>query len=395
MEQSILSGSLPQHSAEPYIALHPLELLDRLTALDTNATSAIERVRQDKDVLAESIHRSLRASYRSLLDDYAYFDPDSELRLPSEGRMYGHRPTVLGVIDQLDLLLDQARYRRLKPHEITQALRTASHWGLKLRVRFRDFQKLRVYSRGDSIERRTRRVWYLAFTRRALSVPVHRQMVVLYQPRHETTDRHEPLRLCLRMFKNVPHADMDMLLPGSVRMSLIDSGKIGIPTLWGFVMLASKLARNLWLLAVLGAMKVLTSMTFIAAVVLAGVFYSFKLFFSYRHAKNRHLLNVTKNLYYQTLSNNSGVLLRLMDEAEQQANCQALLLLFALQIGPESGQSEESLDAKCESLLTVLGLGNVNFDIRASLRWLMNLGLVASTDLGWRLVDRGVEPSMN
>jgi hypothetical protein len=188
------------------------------------------------------------------------------------------------------------------------------------------------------------------------------------------------------MFKNIPHFDVDMLLPGVVRMSLLEQSKIGIPTLWGFALLVSKLVRNIWLIALLGAMKVLTSMTFIAAFVIAGVWYAIKVFFSYRHAKNRHLLNVAQSLYYQTLSNNSGVLLRLLDDAEQQKLSESLTLLFVLMRNSNSGpQSIQQLDAQCETLLNDLGVGPVDFDIDETARFLAAQGLATAGDSGWHI----------
>jgi hypothetical protein len=184
---------------------------------------------------------------------------------------------------------------------------------------------------------------------------------------------------------------MDMLLPGSVRISWLESGRIGIPTIWGFAMLVSKLARNLWLLALLGAMKVLTSLTFIAAVVIATAVYGCKIFFSYRHAQNRHLLNVTRSLYYQTLSNNSGVLLRLLDEAEQQQVCQSLLLIYVLERNHPTGKDMHELDVECESLLARLGLGAINFDIRSSLDLLSRLGYVRADEGVWHLSGKPLE----
>ncbi len=382
------SGVTHMDAAESYIAVHPLELEDRLNALDPSHTTPLVRWHAIKDSIHEEIHRLVRAKYGTLLAQYGRLDPDGERSHAYLNSATDEAKDALGleVIDRIDDLLLAANYRRLSPSDISHALKTASSWGLKLRVRFKDFHRLRVYARGEGVELRSRREWFLFFSKRTLSVPVYRQMVVLFQSRISESTGTLQGHMSMRMFKNIPHADLDMLLPGTVRMSLLDQGRIGIPTLWGFAMLASKLARSLWLLALLGAVKILTSLTFIAAVLIAGSVYGFKYFFSYRQAHNRHLLSVTRSLYYQTLSNNGGVLLRLLDEAEQQMACQILLLIYVFErAAPEECQSVERLDQTCEDILSRLGMGAINFDIQQTLPFLVRNRIVVCDEHGWHL----------
>ncbi len=380
-------------TAEPpdsCIVIHPLDLVHRVSDLQSDSAVGLKGWMRVHDRVSEVIHQQIRSGFKQLITEYPFFDPD---RTQEKGFFSDPRrvaPCKSGaIIEMLDALLHKAQYRRLQPAEISRALQTATAWGLKLNVRFKDFRRMRVYARGNDIERRSRREWYLAFLRRHLSVPVYRQLVVLYEPRIDQASSKSTL--CLRMFKNVPHADLDMLLPGTVRINWADSSRIGIPTLWGFAMLVSKLARNLWLLALFGAVKLLTSLTFVAAVIIATAVYGFKIFFSYRNARNRHLLNVTRNLYYQTLSNNSGVLLRLVEEAEQQQACQAFLVIHVLEKRHPEPMTMPSIDAECESLVARLALGSINFDVRGSVELLLRMGLVESVDDSWRLAGEILE----
>jgi hypothetical protein len=374
-------------SQDSYVAAHPNELERQLDCLQTSLGVPLGAWLRAKERLAESIHRRVRNEYRPLLDQYSDVDPDRQSHwqdsTDSETRL---QAKVVETMDGVEGLLRAANYRRLSPRKLSQAVRTASAWGVKLRIEFREFHRLRVYVRGDGIEQRVRREWYLLFVQRALSVPIYRQMVVLFQvrpPAKATVPRR--VELSLRMFKNIPHADLDLLLPGRVRMSLLDRGRIGIPTLWGFAMLASKLARSLWLVALFGALKVLTSITMILAILIAGIVYAVKLFFSYRHTHNRHMLHVTRRLYYQTLANNQGVLLRLMDEAEQQAMCEAMLLICILEKSLPAAKSPQELDQECEELLNILGFGAIDFDIERTLRFLASERIVSVCPEGWRL----------
>lgn len=385
---------------ETYIPLHPNEFLSAVAGIPDITADALEQLQSYKVALAEAVHMDFRRDHLDLLYRYNHFESDRE----HDGRAT-LPPTEIGeVLASIESLLLAANYRRLTPSQIEDTLHTASAWGIRLRIRFRDFKKLRVYSRGDSSVLRLQRNWYRLYRTRSIDVPIYRKLVVMYEPAPKPPPRSRskktpPVKsttatpallpvLHLKMFKNVPHNDVDMLLPGVVRMSLLEQSKIGIPTLWGFALMVSKLVRNIWLLALLGAMKVLTSMTFIVAFCIAGAVYSVKLFYSYRHARNRHLLNVAQNLYYQTLSNNAGVLLRLLDEAEQQKLCEALVLLLVLiRNRQHEGVSLSQLDQECEQLLLRLGVGKVNFDIEASIRCLAARGFVHANESGWSLVD--------
>lgn len=375
---------------ESCIAVHPIELAHRLAILRRDSDLGFRCWAQVRDEISETVHRGVRTRYKTLVSEYPFFDPDND---QPGNYFYDQREAeshnAREIIDMLDALARQAQYRRLKPIEISQALRTASAWGLKLKIRFEDFRRLRVYARGEGLERRSRREWFLLYLRRQLSVAVYRQMLIVYEPGSNDTARKSCVYL--RMFKNVPHADLDMLLPGSVRINWADSGRIGIPTAWGFAMLVSRLVRNLWLLALFSAVKVLSSLLFVIAVIMAAAVYAFKLFFSYRHAQNRHLLNVTRHLYYQTLSNNSSVLLRLLDELEQQQMCQACLVLHVMETAHPQMKTIGELDRECESLLARLALGAINFDIRSALELLLSMGLVESNDETWRLSGRALE----
>ena len=53
-------------------------------------------------------------------------------------------------------------------------------------------------------------------------------------------------------------------------------------------------------------------------------------FRGYLQTKERYQLSLTESLYYKNLDNNAGVLMRLIDEAEEQENREALLAYYFL-----------------------------------------------------------------
>src|SRR6185436_10749928 len=58
--------------------------------------------------------------------------------------------------------------------------------------------------------------------------------------------------------------------------------------------------------------------------------YGIRSFYGYLQTKQKYQLNLTESLYYQNLDNNAGVLSRLLDEAEEQENREAILAYFFL-----------------------------------------------------------------
>ncbi len=402
--------SMQPNTLENFIPVHPNEFQAAIEHSDFINVQAWEKVRELKGSLSEILHRRARRDYGPLFEAYVPFDPDRD-GLVSK---FVATRTTAEVFEQAELLLEHANYRRLRPSEIYEAVRTTSAWGGKLRIRMSDYKRLRVYARGDTQTQRTKRLWYRWFRKCEISVPIYKQLVVLFERRSPTKPTAQskgkaakrdngqegvPTELVhCRMFKNIPHSDVDMLLPGSIRISWLDQGKIGIPTLWGFSVMVTRLVRNVWLVAILTALKIFSAAWIYIAVLVAAVIYGVKFFFSYRHARNRHLLQVTQSLYGQTLANNKGVLLRLRDEAEQQDLTEAMVVLYVLFDRASQGKTLyeidqlDFLDRDCELLLDRLGLGKIDFDIHSTARFLCDEKFLNPGNGTWDLSPSKVVP---
>jgi hypothetical protein len=415
---------------EHYIPIKPLELLERIldrenekneknkkateaeaeesggTEQEKAAVTSPYPVTIDQSLfrsvgrkIVSDIHQQYRSHHERLVRLYGAFDPDRDLPLanrlgpPIDSEVESaikkseYRQLFVEIADSLH----HANYRRLKPSEIQEALNAASHWGVRLRIRFSSFRKLEVYARGDIVTKRLKRNWYPPFQYREVDVPIYQRLVVVFRTKEmqNLPELLDPDCVHVRMFKNIPKADVDMMLPGSqVRLTWFDTGKIGIPTMWGLVMLASKLAKSFWLLALLGAVKVLSSFMVVIAIVGASLFYGIKSVFSYSTAKRRYQLNVAQNLYYQNLDNNLGALLRLIDEAEQQEACESILAYYVvLMHGGGRAMASSEIDAIAESILQeTLGIA-VDFDVADAIRDLAIAGILQFEDEGWRCLS--------
>ncbi len=159
------------------------------------------------------------------------------------------------VFDELAKMLERANYRRLSPMQIQMAVGSASHWGVRLRVRFSMFRRLEVYARGDIVGKKSIRRLRNYFRTEEVDVPIYQRLVVLFRARSDQKfdQSIDPRFLHIRMFKNIPKIDIDMLLPGAgIRMTWVDRGKIGLPSIWGFFLMVWKIVKNAWILALLG-----------------------------------------------------------------------------------------------------------------------------------------------
>jgi hypothetical protein len=406
-----LAGRIPtpaQHwEREHYIPLKPSELAEHLSdLLSTNQAEDCTSASFDTALFSrlghrieEVIHQRYRLDRQKLIDLYESFDPDADVRLvpcknspdlDAAGRDTGGRQLFQEIADWLQ----HANYRRLKPSEIQDAIATASHWGVRLRVRFSSFRRLEVYARGDIIAKRTRRDWRRGFKVCEFDVPIYQRLVVVFRTKElqNLPDLLDPNCVHVRMFKNIPKVDVDMMLPGSqVRLNWTDTGKIGVPTLWGLFMLASKLVKSFWLITLLSALKVFSSFLLVFAIVVASIVYGIKSTLSYSMAKRRYQLNVARSLYYQNLDNNLGALLRIVEEAEQQEICEAILAYYVMaqskSIQTDFAIQMEQIDAEAERILRAITGTEVDFDVNDALRDLVSIGIAVPGEAGWHAME--------
>ena len=382
---------------EQYIPLKTQELIAQLISIDCLNGNDSQSLRKLFRQLVTLIHQQYRSHHEQLVLLYHEFDPDldvtpSQMDAPRTVDAPQREVLCRKLFSEIGDSLHYANYRRLKPLEIQEALNTASQWGFRLKIRFSSFRRLEVYSRGDIIAKRWKRDWVRVFRFREVDVPIYQRLVVVFRTKEfqSLPELLDPHCVHVRMFKNIPKLDVDMILPGTqVRMGWMDTGKIGVPTLWGLLVLASKLAKSIWFLTILGAVKFFSSFLLIIAVVLASLFYGIKSAFWYTTAKRRYQLDVARNLYYQNLDNNLGALLRLIDEAEQQESCEAIIAYYVLSNATSTSLTTDEIDQQGEIILRTLTGIDIDFDVEDALRDLVGMGIVQFDVDGWKAV--GIE----
>ena len=379
---------------EHFLPFRPNQLIQQL-ARHASSAAEFDKLRPAIEDFKKKIRLQYQQHHEALIDLYSQFDPDRDLseRVLEVEDDHSSEPidetAYRSLFSEIADSLGHANYRRLSPREIQAAVGAASHWGVRLQVKYSSFRRLEVYGRGDIVTKRMKRDWRSFFRMKEVDVPIYQRLVVVFRAKELQSfqDPLDPSRVHLRMFKNIPKADIDMMLPGSkIRLSWLDTGKIGIPTLWGIFIMSSKLAKSLWIIALIGTLKVLSSFLFAIAIVLATVFYGIKSVLSYTSTKRRYQLNITRSLYYQNLDNNLGALLRLEEEAEQQEVCEAILAYFVLSQSVEALTTQE-IDQRAEAILESITGFPIDFDVEDAVRDLGSFGIIQLVDHRWKLAD--------
>lgn len=325
---------------------------------------------------------------------YGPFDPDADTRLlravESEDAIAAQLATRLAA------LLDRANYERLTQEQLQRAFRSASLFKIRLRVDMRDFDDVLLYCRGASRREETLYLLFGLIKRRVVFINYDR--VVLYL-RYADRNRGEetelpPGRVMIKLFQNVPEADLEMLFPNTrVGMRWIDRLLIGVPAVAsGVVVATTKLGAPLLLLAGLlgfwlGLREEPVSVDMRGLIVIgAGIgaigAYIYKQWSSYRNRKARFRQALTRNLYFRLLDNNAGVLLRVLDDAED-AECKEAFVALRFLLTEKNGVSAEALDTRIEEWFCASWQARLDFEIADALQKLANLGLAYCDDDLW------------
>jgi hypothetical protein len=326
----IILDDPPHWAIESYIPIQSSELIEALLSRKDCPADSHAQLRLLFSAMADLLHHRGRPLHTGFASRYAEIDPDRDTRPVSHPEESAHVMADANRIAEMSRqVLVDAGFSEVDRTELEKAVGVASEWGVPLHVDFDVFDLLLVYARGDIIGTRPKRRWRNWFQLVEVEVPIYQRVVVLFKLREgfRTEDQLEPSMLHLRMFKNVPKVDIDMLLPGTrIRITWLDRTRSIIPSLGGIGVQLYKLIKLALFVAVItySIAAMLIGLTF------AIIGYVIRSVMNYLQTRNRYMLNLTRSLYYQKLDTNAGVAYRLLYEAEAQRHREVLLAYFAL-----------------------------------------------------------------
>jgi hypothetical protein len=354
---------------EHYIPLRKSELVELLVKTPGMSADDVQQFRRLAELLTATFHFEYNRLLEQLKDMYAPFDPDAVTKqviaLSDEER----RRRLDELYKNFVFLMERANFTRLPMDKIIEAIKGKSDWGLPMDVDFKLFDRLEIFVRGEGIGDRVKRRWYRFWKVEQVKLPLYERLVVFAKlhPSKRLPREVDTADVFLKIFKDIPKLDVEMLLPGArLKMPGFQRLKLGSSLVGSGAMVGYGVFNQL----------LLSSFSFFTPF-LALFGYGYRQYYGYQSTRNLFHLRLTQSLYYQTLGNNLGVIFHLLDEAEEQECREALLAYFHLWRQPRSeGWRATDLDDYIEMDLERIADLKVDFEVDDALAKLARLKLV-------------------
>ena len=337
-------------------------------------------------LLQSVFHFEYHSTLEALKDNYAPLNPDRDTR------KVGVFTTDAGsdFVAQLEQTLDRANYERVTQDETSAAMEESSLFKLKIDINFDDFDEAVLFARGEGEREETVSSWF-GWRKKTVRFSNYDRVVLYIKYSQSMVARrtlYKPGTTILKMFRNVPKSDIEMLFPNTlVSMRLIDKLLIGIPAVvGGGIVLTTKLGTSLLLLgATIGFWFGLVAepveiddAALIALLLGTGALGSFvyRQFSNFKHRKLLFMQTLTENLYFKNLDNNAGVFHRLIDDAEEEECKEAMLAYLFLWRHQDQATNSDELDRMIERWFREHWQCELDFEVDDALRKLRQLSLV-------------------
>ena len=363
---------------EHFIPVGREKLLECLTEFESCSESEKSELKEFFELISSVLHNQYHKRQIRVQKIYQPLDPDSVIILKDSDTKNSSE-----VFTELIEILANANYTKLATDELETAVDNATALGLRMKVDFSLFDELHVYGRGDEIQTWTKKSWWKFFKEEEFDVEVYQRLVIAFRLKdHDKLPKEQSSSFVyLKSFKGIPHSDLHTLLPGTqIKMSLLDRGKIIIPALSGIVLSIVKIARLMVAVTIFASLAYTIKFWVIPAAI---IYYIIKGFISYQKTKDKYQLNLTRHLYFQNLNNNSGVLLRLLHEAEFQDYREMIITYYLVWKYGQAGINAEKIHEIAEKKLKETIHLDINFEAEDALAKLEKLGALKNVGQNW------------
>ena len=374
----------------PYRKQDVVEMCLRELEFDDSGTS----FRQFCELLSNSFHVEYHQTLESLKNDYAPLDPNADTKQLEPYSSEQKAQCQARFAENFAGVLNAANFEKITEQDLQEALTEESLFKVRLEVEFDDFEQVVFYRRGESqlsesitsfFGLRKQSINFTNFDRVAVFITFKGKEH--FDQKNKPLLGFEPGSTIVKLFQNVPKADLEMLFPNSeVRMRPIDKAIIGgSAVVGGAVVLVTKLGASLVLLATLLAFWLgwreesveMTQQHFISFAIGMGVLggFVFKEWSKFKNRKIKFMKALSDNLYFKNLDNNAGVFHTLIDAAEEEDFKEAILA-YSFLLNNTSGLSAQALDNTIEHWFENKYQSQVDFEISDALSKLERLQLV-------------------
>ncbi|MEM8501165.1 MAG: TMEM143 family protein [Pseudomonadota bacterium] len=385
---------LPEVEQEHFIPFRASDLLDLCLRSKDLAEKDKRRFEKICVLMSRYFHLQFQQKLDTLKDCYAPFNPDSDTLPVTQATGSELKEKQVLLVETLTDVVQSANFKPVSQEDLNRAMLEQSLFNIRLNVDFDDFEQILFYRRGESHRTAQARKWY-SWKKFDIEFTNYERVLVYVKFKSEDYFRKrdpkdlffKPGTTMLKLFRNIPKADLEMLFPNTeVAMRVQDKIMIGVPAaVSGVVVLVTKLGSTVLLLGALFAFwlgwrdePVFIDQTALVAlgIGLASVgAYVWKQFNAFRNRKIKFMKVLADNLYFKNLDNNAGVFHRLIDAAEEAERKEAMLAYFFL-VTAEEALSQQELDAKIEQWLRGFGSKQCDFEVDDALAKLQYFGLV-------------------
>ncbi len=328
---------------------------------------------------------------------YEPFSPDSDLLMTRQFTIEEKRSLRQRLVAGVESLLVRANYERIDPHDLKLILTKDSHYGLDLYVDMNAFDEVLIYYRGASNKRHERRNFKKFMRKEEFDVPIFQRLFVLFKlkpfenrvmeimgaeklDREKAEKRVKKLRshmpagvnenhVYLKLFKNIPRTDLEMVFPNTqVKFRMFDKLRLGATAGGGLGMGAVGAAGKIALLttnplAAVGAVVGLGSIAFRQAM-------------GFVNQKQKYMVVMAQNLYFHSMADNRGVILKIAARAAEEDVKEEMLLYSVLAKEKARRADLPAIDRAIEQYLLRTFGTDVDFDLEDALDRLVRDGIV-------------------
>ncbi len=337
-----------------------------------------------------------------LQDAYEPFSPDSDVVVRREPTPEERAVLQDRVLRGMEALLEQANFDRLDLKDIA-LLAKSSHYGLDLKLDLQAFEEAFVYYRGignkthatRSLAKLGKKVetevthykrLCLVFKMKPFEARVSEVMAEKKCAREAAEKAVRRIRsmlpagvkdgtIYMKLFRDIPQTDIEMVFPNTqVRFRLMDKVRLGATSAGGL---------GFGIFSAAGKIALLASNPIAAAGAALGVGgVAFRQGMSFVNQKQKYMVVMAQNLYFHSMADNRGVMIKIAGRAAEE-DVKEEWLLYSVLANTNANIADLTLiDRAIEEHIRREFKLDVNFDVGDALSRLIADGLVTQTSDG-------------
>jgi Protein of unknown function (DUF3754) len=363
-------------------------------------------LRQFARMLGAIFHYEYFEELDRLREAYFYFDPEVDPK--AGGPAIDLEAAYRTLSEEFIRVVTEANFIEIAHDEIARAFAEHALVRVKIKAPVEDYREVRMFRRGRHNETIEVPSWF-GWRRRPLEVEVYDDVVLMIatrpngvlpaNPRKAQADARrgkQKLRsgaVLFKYFRHIARGDLEALFPNvRVVMSLSDHLTLGVPAVVGGIPILIKLASTVTVLFLVGGFYLGFTGTIgdndaeKALAALSGLFalgaFALRQWGNFHRQSLVHQKQLTDNIYYRNVNNNSGIFNYIIGEAEEQDWKEALLGYYGL-LTAQAPLTREALGTRITELLARAFGISADFEIDDALARLRRLDLLNETDGGF------------